>query len=96
MTLTPYIRKDDCAENRISNVYECLQGIKMPDASKTCDYCSYVVAVNSAARKIFVELITGEMSIVKPDPVTSLLFRMLSRFIRLFCILSTMPVWWNW
>ncbi len=73
MTMVLYKGKDDRLEQTISILYECLQVIQIPEASEICDYCSYVVAVNSAARKIFVELITGEMSIVKPDPVTSLL-----------------------
>lgn len=54
MTLIPYTGKDDWVEQTIKNLHECLHSIQIPEASKTCDYCAYLVAVDSASRNLFV------------------------------------------
>lgn len=54
MTLIPYTGKDDWIEQTVQDVYECLQNDYIPGASKECDYCSYLEAVDSASRNLFV------------------------------------------
>jgi hypothetical protein len=54
MTLIPYTGKDDWLDQTISDLHECLQSIQIPEASKTCDYCSYLSAVDAASRNLFV------------------------------------------
>lgn len=54
MTLIPYTGTDAWVEQTISNLHECLQSIKIPESSTTCNYCSYLLAVDSASRNLFV------------------------------------------
>lgn len=54
MTLIPYTGKDDWVEETIKNLHKCLKSIMIPESAAACDYCSYLAAVDSASRTLFV------------------------------------------
>lgn len=47
ITLIPYEGNDSWIEGIIKNLHACLQNDTIPNASPTCDYCSYIKAVGS-------------------------------------------------
>lgn len=47
VNLIPYIGKTAWVEKTIIKAHKCLNSGKIPEVSSDCDYCSYVVAINS-------------------------------------------------
>ncbi len=46
ITLIAYKGDDSWVENVILEAHKCLNGDKIPEAGDSCDYCSYITAVN--------------------------------------------------
>ncbi len=47
ITLIPYKGDDSWVEKTIIEAHKCMNGDKIPEASKDCDYCDYIKAINS-------------------------------------------------
>ena len=45
ITLIPYKGSDSWIEKTILDIFECLNGKKIPEADADCDYCNYIEAV---------------------------------------------------
>ncbi len=48
ITLIPYKGSDAWVEKAITDAYKCLNTNEIPKASPTCDYCSYIEAINKS------------------------------------------------
>ncbi|MFH1767949.1 MAG: PD-(D/E)XK nuclease family protein [Candidatus Omnitrophota bacterium] len=48
LTLIAYTGKDTWVENKLKEIYACLQGNTVPEASNTCDFCAYRGAADEA------------------------------------------------
>ncbi|MCX6789332.1 MAG: PD-(D/E)XK nuclease family protein, partial [Candidatus Gribaldobacteria bacterium] len=47
VNLIAYTGEDSWVEKTIIEAHQCLNGKKIPPASPDCDYCNYIVAINS-------------------------------------------------
>lgn len=50
--LIPYTGDDSWVESTILSIKKCLDDPRIPKASDTCDYCSYVTAIKSAEEEV--------------------------------------------
>ena len=46
VSLIPYEGNDSWIEKTIADIHQCLNSDTIPNAGPTCDYCSYIEAVN--------------------------------------------------
>jgi len=51
ITLIPYKGSDQWVDGIIVEIHRCLNSDEIPEASKDCDYCAYIDAVNDVGNK---------------------------------------------